>query len=120
MVDSTCIAGVALLTLIAPFELTSALLRLPKQWVSNLEAAVLCAFVCAAAAVAWSRRAPLWRTPLTAPWLVLLAATAAAAARSPVSSTNAFHMTGRLGAAAGSSGSPPTAAAMPTDQASLK
>ena len=45
MVGSTFFAGVALLTLVAPFELTAPLLSLPRQSVSNLEAAVLCAFV---------------------------------------------------------------------------
>ena len=101
MVGSTCFAGVALLTLIAPFELTSPLLRLPHQSVSNLEAAVLCALVCGAAAVVWSRGIPAWWTPLTAPWIALLLAMAVASALSPVSSANAFHMTGRLAAAFG-------------------
>ena len=44
MVGNTFFAGVALLTLVAPFELTSPLLRLPAQSVSNLEAALLSAF----------------------------------------------------------------------------
>src|SRR3954454_25406499 len=96
MVGSTCFAGVALLTLVAPFELTAPLLRLPRQSVSNVEAAVLCAFVCAAAAAIASRRLPVWRTPLTWPWLVLLAAMIVAAAVSPVSRINALHMTGRV------------------------
>jgi hypothetical protein len=101
MVGSTFFVSVTLLTLIAPFELTSPLVRLPGQSVSNLEAAVLCAFVCGAAAVVWSRGVPTWQTPLTAPWLALLAAMAVASALSPVSPINAFHMTGRSAAAFG-------------------
>jgi hypothetical protein len=48
-----------------------------------------------------SRRFPEWRTPLTMPWLALLVAMIVASAASPVSRTNAFHMTGRLAAALG-------------------
>jgi O-antigen ligase len=101
MVGSTCFAGVAVLTLIAPFEMTAPVLRLPRQSVSNLELAVLSAFVCGAAALAWSRRPPVWRTPLTTPWLVLLAAMCIASLVSPVSRVNALHMTGRAGVAFG-------------------
>jgi O-antigen ligase len=101
MVGSTFFAGVALLTLIAPFELTTPLLSLPSQSVSNLEAAILCAFVCVAIALLLARRLPEWRTPLTWPWIALLAAMVIASAVSPVSRTNAFHMTGRAAAAFG-------------------
>jgi len=101
MVGTSFFAGVALLTLVAPFEMTEPLLRLPQQSVSNLEAAVLCAFVCAGAALVWSRRLPAWQTPLTQPWIALLVAMLVASMVSPVSRTNALHMTGRLGAAFG-------------------
>ena len=101
MVGSTFFASVALLTLMAPFELTAPLLRLPRQSVSNLEAAILCAFVCVAIAVLLTRRLPDWRTPLTSPWIALLVAMVIASAVSPVSRTNAFHMTGRVAAAFG-------------------
>ena len=101
MVASTSFAGAALLMLVAPFELTAPLLRLPFQSVSNLEAAVLCAFVCGAAALVWSRRLPDWRTPLTQPWVALLLAMLVASLVSPVSRVNALHMTGRLAAAFG-------------------
>jgi O-antigen ligase len=101
MVSTTFFGGVALLTLVAPFELTEPLLRLPRQSVTNLEAAVLCAFACGAAALVWSRRLPEWRTPLTQPWVALLLAMLVASAVSPVSRVNALHMTGRLGAAFG-------------------
>jgi O-antigen ligase/polysaccharide polymerase Wzy-like membrane protein len=94
-------AGVALLTLAAPFELTKPLVRLPRQSISSLEAAVLAAFVVWAAAIVVSRRLPDWRTPLTLPWLALVAAMGLASLASPVSRINALHMTGRLGAAFG-------------------
>src|SRR3954469_25292897 len=76
MVGSTCFAGVAMLTLIAPFEVTAPLLPLPQQSVSNLELAVVVAFVCAAAALVATRRVPEWRTPLTPPWLLLFSGSA--------------------------------------------
>lgn len=98
---TTAFAGVALLTLVAPFELTSPLLRLPRQSVSNLEAALLFAFAAWGLALVWARRFPHWRTPLTVPWVALLTAMAVASAASPVSRMNAFHMTGRLAAAFG-------------------
>jgi O-Antigen ligase len=101
MVGNACFAGVSLLTLVAPFELTSPLLRLPRQSVSNLEAAIVSAFALVALAAAVTRRAPEWRTPLTMPWIVLLVAMGTASALSPVSRVNAFHMTGRVAAAFG-------------------
>ena len=102
MVGSTFFAGVALLTLVAPFELTTPLLRLPRQSVSNLEAAVLCAFVCGAAALAWSP--PPARVAYAADGALGRAARSPcsiASAVSPVSRVNAFHMTGRVAAAFG-------------------
>jgi O-antigen ligase len=97
----TLFAGVALLTIAAPFELTEPLVRLPRQSISSLESAVIVAFVGWGAAVAATRRAPEWRTPLTLPWIALLAAMAAASFASPVSRVNALHMTGRFAAALG-------------------
>ena len=94
-------AGVALLTLAAPFELTEPLVRLPHQSISSLETAVLLAFGAWAAAIAVSRRLPDWRTPLTLPWIALLVAMFIASIASPVSRVNALHMTGRLAAAFG-------------------
>ena len=63
---TTAFAGVALLMLVAPFELTSPLLRLPRQSVSNLEAALLIVSgLIGSQSIAWSRRWPEWKTPLT-------------------------------------------------------
>ena len=97
----TLFAGVALLTLAAPFELTEPLVRLPRQSVTSLETAVLAAFVAWAVVVLRTRVVPEWRTPLTAPWVALLAALLVASLASPVSRANALHMTGRLTAAFG-------------------
>lgn len=92
-------AATCLLMCVAPFELTRPIVRLPRQSVSNLEALVLCAFVGWLGVLAWSRRWPVWRTPLTAPWLTLLAVMAISAAAAPTARTNALHMTGRVAAA---------------------
>ena len=97
----TAFAGVALLTLAAPFELTEPLLRLPRQSVSSLEMALLLAFAGWGAALVFSGFVAEWRTPLTPPWIALLLAMLVASAASPVSRVNALHMTGRLGAAFG-------------------
>src|SRR6266850_973623 len=92
-------AGVALLALAAPFELTEPLLRLPRQSVSSLESVVLLAFAAWGIAIASSRRVPEWRTPITLPWIAVLLAMTVASVASPVSRMNALHMTGRVGAA---------------------
>jgi len=93
--------GVALLTLAAPFELTEPLVRLPRQAITSLEAAILVAFAAWGTVVVASRRLPQWQTPLTLPWLALVAAMIVASIASPVSRVNALHMTGRLTAALG-------------------
>ena len=64
----TLFGGVALLTILAPFELTEPLVRLPRQSVSTLEAALLLAFAGWGASIVMSRRLPQWQTPLTWPW----------------------------------------------------
>jgi len=101
MVGSTCFGGVVLLALVAPFELTAPLVRLPGQSVSNVEVAVLCACLCAAAAFLWSGRLGDVVSPFTLTWAALLVAMTVASAMSPVSRVNAFHMTGRAAAGLG-------------------
>ena len=93
--------GVALLALVAPFEITAPLISLPRQSVSNLEAAVVCALAVWGLTIAWSLRMPRVNTPLTVPWIALLATMIVASLWSPVSRINALHMTGRLTAALG-------------------
>jgi hypothetical protein len=97
--STTAFAGVALLALVAPFERIEPLLRLPAQSVSNLEAALAAACLGWLCALIWTRRMPVWRTPLTGPWLLLIAAMALATVAAPGSRLNALHMTGRAAAA---------------------
>ena len=101
LIDGTAFAGVALLALVAPFEATAPLLRLPGQSISNVEACLLLAFAAWGLAIVASRRLPVWRTSFTWPWTALVAAMLLSAALSPVSRSNALHMTGRVTAAFG-------------------
>jgi O-antigen ligase len=99
--STTAFGGVALLMLVAPFEQLEPLLRLPGQSISNLEAALLAAFAAWGLALCSARRLPEWRTNLTAPWLLLIAAMCCATATAPIARVNALHMTGRVAAAFG-------------------
>ncbi len=92
-------AGVVLLLVVAPFERTQPLIRLPGQSLSNLEAAVATAFVAWLGAIVWSRRMPIWRTPLTWPWVAFVATMLVAALGAPLERVNALHMSGRFAAA---------------------
>src|SRR5262245_51154810 len=87
--------GTCVLVLAAPFETKEPLLRLPLQDLSSLELVLLAVVGGWLASVAWSRARPLWRTPLTAPWIALLVVMLVAAAAS-VHQVNALHMVGRL------------------------
>ena len=98
-VAAAAFGGVAALALLAPFERTRPLLRLPGQSLSNLEAALLAVFVVWGLSIVRSRHMPAWRTPMTVPWLVLLAAMAIASMVAPAARVNALHMTGRMAAA---------------------
>lgn len=100
MSSAVAAAGVFTLAVLAPFEATSPLARLPWQSVSNLEAALLAAIACWGAALAWTRRLPPSGTPLLLPWAALAAALAIASAAAPIERANAWHMTGRVAAAA--------------------
>ncbi len=95
------VAHVAVCVLIAaaPFELTRPFIQLPHQSISNSEAIMVAAVLAFGAALAWSRQWPIWRTPVTAPWLFLLVAMSISAAVASVSKFNAFHMAGRFAAA---------------------
>src|SRR5258708_5163073 len=101
LIEKTAFVGVALLAFVAPFETTNPLVRLPGQSISSLEACVLVAFLAWGASIVATRRLPVWQTRLTWPWVATLAAMLASALLSPVSRTNALHMTGRAAAAFG-------------------
>jgi O-antigen ligase len=92
-------AGVTVLTMLAPFERTRPLVQLPGQSISNLEAAVLAVLLVWGVALISARRLPQWRTPVTFPWLALLAAMSIASVAAPTARVNALHMTGRIAAA---------------------
>ncbi len=97
---TTAFAGACMLALGAPFELTTPIVRLPWQSVSNLE--LLLAIACGAWLVSLivSRRGPAWQTPLTGPWIALLVAMFVAAVLAPANRVNAIHMAMRFMAAA--------------------
>ena len=106
--------GVALLLALAPFERLQALVRLPGQQVTNVEAllfAVLAAWALALSFRSTGRstgRAPgralaaLVSAPLTAPWIALILAMLLAAVVAPSGESlegNALNMVGRYGLA---------------------
>jgi hypothetical protein len=93
--------GICLLVLVAPFEASEPLVRLPGQSLSTVEAALLAVFAAWTASCVWHRAVPGWRTPLTWPWLIFVAAMLVAAAAAPDNRTNALHMVGRFGLAFG-------------------
>jgi O-antigen ligase/polysaccharide polymerase Wzy-like membrane protein len=93
--------GVCFLVLVAPFEALQPLVRLPGQSLTTVEIAlvgVLASWVIAAAVF---RQRPQWRTPLTLPWLAVMAASLVAACLAPVDRANAIHMASRSALAFG-------------------
>jgi hypothetical protein len=99
---ASTVAHVAVCVLIAaaPFELTRPFVQLPHQSISDSEAIMVAAVLAFGAALAWSRQWwPIWRTPVTAPWLLLIAIMSISAAVAPINKFNAFHMAGRFAAA---------------------
>src|SRR5258708_23118158 len=97
---TTAFAGACMLALGAPFELTTPIVRLPWQSVSNLE--LLLAIACGAWLVSLivSRRGPAWQTPLTGPWIALLVAMFVAAGVAPADRVKAISIAmGFMGAA---------------------
>jgi O-Antigen ligase len=99
MSSTVAAGGVLVLALLAPFETTRPLLRLPGQSLSNVEAALLVVCVAWAAAVAWSAQWQLRRIPLVALWSAFVLAMAVAAFGASAQRANAIHMVGRLAAA---------------------
>ena len=99
MSSTVAAGGVLLLAVLAPFEMTRPLLRLPGQALSNLEAALLVACVAWAATVAWSAQWRLRRIPLAKVWAAFVLAMAVAAFAASTQRANATHMVGRLAAA---------------------
>jgi O-antigen ligase len=100
MPSAIAAGGVFLLAMLAPFETTAPLVRLPWQSLSNLEAALLAACVLWGAALVSSASLPSRDVPLALAWTLFVAAMAVASLRAPIERVNAWHMTGRLCAAA--------------------
>jgi hypothetical protein len=92
----TAYAGVCALAIIAPFELLRPLVRLPWQSVSNVEGVLAVVFCAWLWSIVWSGTWPRWRTPLTYPWMVLLAVMTVSAMMAPTGRVNSLHMAGRL------------------------
>jgi O-antigen ligase len=94
-------AGVCVLVLVAPFEALQPLVRLPGQSLTIVELVLLAVLGAWLAAAVLFRERPPFRTPLTLPWVTVLATSAIAAAAAPADRTNAFHMVVRFGLAFG-------------------
>jgi hypothetical protein len=92
-------AGVFLLAAFAPFEMTTPIVRLPGQSLTNLEAVLLVVLAAWGIALLASRRFPSL-PPVAWAWLALIVAMAIASALAPSDRMNAWHMTGRFAAAA--------------------
>ena len=93
--------GVCVLVLVAPFEALQPLVRLPGQSLTIVELALLAVLTAWLMAAVLLRQRPPLQTPLTMPWVTVLAASAIAAAVAPADRANAFHMVARSGLAFG-------------------
>jgi hypothetical protein len=87
--------GTCLLLVAAPFEALQPLVRLPGQSLSGVETVLLVVLATWLGLSRWSHVVPVWRTPLTWPWIAfgLAALIAALLSADP---GNALHMTGRF------------------------
>jgi len=92
----TACAGVCTLIPLAPFESLTPLLRVPGQSFSTVESLLLLVIGAVALAAIRDRALPGLRTPLTAPWLAWIAASAVAALAAAEYRLNAVHMVGRF------------------------
>ena len=91
-VNSVYLVGVSILLVATPFERLEPLLVLPGQSLSSAEVVLGAIGLVWLTAVARSCQRPVWRTPLTMPWLVFLATMVLAAVLAPVHQSNALNM----------------------------
>jgi O-antigen ligase len=98
--SGVAVMGVFLLAIVAPFEATRPLVQLPGQALSNLEAALLLSLVVGGVALWRSDGWRPWDVPLAPTWTALVGAMGVAALAAPAARANAWHMTGRMVAAA--------------------
>ena len=92
---AACVA-VCVLLIAVPFETVTPLLSWMGQSVSSSEAVLFTAVGAWLLTGVSVGAGPRWRTPLTTPWLLLLAAAFGATALAPVFRENALNMTMRL------------------------
>src|SRR5262245_8084243 len=92
-------AGVAALILAVPFEALEPLVRITGLSITSAEAVLLGVLGAWAGALVATRTWPVWRTPLTLPWVAFLLAMLVAALLAPSHRVNALKMVGRLGLA---------------------
>ena len=92
--------GICLLILVAPFEALDPIVEFPGQSLSSVEVALLVVIASWLLAATALRDAPVWRTPLTWPWIAFLGAMLVAAVAG-FDRSNALHMVGRFALAFG-------------------
>ena len=88
--------GLCALVVTAPFEALKPLITLPGQSLSSVEAVMLAVLGVWALGLVSARTLPVWRAPLTLPWLGFIFAMLAAALLAPTNRGNALNMVGRL------------------------
>lgn len=98
-VRGLAIGSVCLLVAAAPFETLEPLVHVPGQNISSVETVLLAVIAVTTAAYGARRAAVAWRTPLTWPWLALVAIAAVSALLASSYVGNALHMTARFAAA---------------------
>lgn len=95
-VSDVALIGLLALAVAMPFEQLQPVLTLPWQKITSLELTLLAAAAAWVGALAWHRTVPSWRTPLTAPWLAVLAALLVAALVAPAHRADALKVVARL------------------------
>jgi hypothetical protein len=88
--------AVCLLAIATPFETRQPIATLPFQELTLTEAVWLGVAGVWVGHHSWTRHWPVWRTPITKPWLVWMAAMVVVAAVTDLDRTNAFKTTARL------------------------
>src|SRR5262245_53254640 len=89
-------ASTCLVVMCAPFERLQPLIVTPWQSLTNLEVVTVAALVLWMAGCWLAGTRPFWSTPLTSPWLLLLAILLASALTATAFSANALHFVGRF------------------------
>jgi O-Antigen ligase len=95
-ISLTACVGVCVLIVVVPFEALTPLFTLPAQSVSSAEAVLLAVLAGWVIACARAGEWPRWRTALTVPWMLWIAASVAAAIGASAFHANAIGMSARL------------------------